>query len=42
MANTTLQMLDDFALEKLDEQNELTFKNKKRNLKFMKLTRAIL
>lgn len=29
MANTTLQMLDDFALEKLDEQNELTFKNKK-------------
>lgn len=29
MANTTLKMLDDFALEKLDEQNELTFKNKK-------------
>lgn len=28
MANTTLQMLDDFALENFDEQNELTFKNK--------------
>lgn len=28
MANTTLQMLDHVALEKLDEQNELTFKNK--------------
>lgn len=33
MANTTLQMLDDFALEKLDEQNELTFKNKKTQFK---------
>lgn len=29
VANTTLQMLDHHALDKLDAQNELTFKNKK-------------
>ncbi|SCT03642.1 ATP-binding protein [Staphylococcus caeli] len=29
VANTTLQMLDEQDLEKLDAQNELTFKNKK-------------
>ncbi|WP_436860001.1 ATP-binding protein [Staphylococcus caeli] len=29
VANTTLQMLDHHALDKLDSQNELTFKNKK-------------
>lgn len=29
LANTTLKMLDEYALEKLDEQNELTFSSKK-------------
>ena len=29
LANTILQMLDEYALEKLDEQNELTFSSKK-------------
>ncbi len=28
LANTILEMLDEYALEKLDKQNELTFSSK--------------